>query len=60
MKSTDKIITTKTDDPENNEDLRNLMEKIKSETQFERVVLDEFTPNGLQKRIQSLFQKSFC
>ena len=32
------------------------MEKIKSETQFQRVVLDEFTPNGLQKRIQSLFK----
>ena len=60
MKSTDKIITTKTEDPENNEDLRITMTKIKSETQFERIVLDEFTPNGLQRRIHSLFQKSFC
>ena len=58
--STDKIITTKTDDPENNEELRTAMEKIKSETQFDRVVLEEFTPNGLQRRINSLFQQSFC
>ena len=58
--STDKIITTKTDDPENNEELRTAMEKIKSETQFDRVVLEEFTPNGLQRRIDSLFQQSFC
>ena len=60
LKSTDKIITTKIDDLEHNADLIEKLERIKTETQFERVVLNEFTPNGLQRRIHGLFQKSFC
>ena len=56
----DKIITTRIDDPENNEFLIDQLSKIKSETEFERLHLDEFSPLGLQKRINRLFQKKFC
>ena len=56
----DKIITTRIDDPENNEFLIDKLAKIKSETEFERLHLEEFSPLGLQKRINSLFQKKFC
>ena len=56
----DKIITTRIDDPENNEFLIDQLSKIKSETEFERLHLEEFSPLGLQKRINRLFQKKFC